>query len=137
MAYVRRRGNQLVIVHGEREPGTGKVQQRILFTLYSKAEALEVLGRGKEKEKRSAERFRGLFEHQYPEHKLDWKAIHHAIDENLAALPDTYDYRSQRLHARFREDLCAFTRQLILADPQELTSAAELIQGHRHELERS
>ncbi len=135
MAYVRRRGNQLVIVHGEREPGTGKVQQRILFTLYSKAEALEVLGRGKEKEKRSAERFRGLFEHQYPEHKLDWKAIHHAIDENLAALPDTYDYRSQRLHARFREDLCAFTRQLILADPQELTSAAELIQGHRHELE--
>jgi tetratricopeptide (TPR) repeat protein len=132
MAYVRRRGNQLVIVHGEREPGTGKVQQRILFTLYSKAEALEVLGRGKEKG--SAGRFRGLFEHQYPEQKLDWKAIHHAIAENLDALPDTYDYRSQRLHARFREDLCAFTRQLILSDPQDLTSAAELIQAHRHEL---
>ena len=41
MAYVRRRGNQLAIVQGEREPGTGKVQQRILFTLYSKAEVLE------------------------------------------------------------------------------------------------
>jgi hypothetical protein len=35
MAYVRRRGNQLAIVQGEREPGTGKVQQRILFTLYN------------------------------------------------------------------------------------------------------
>ena len=46
MAYVRRRGNQLAIVHGERQQGTGKVNQRILFTLYSKAEALEVLGRG-------------------------------------------------------------------------------------------
>jgi len=35
----------LAIVHWEREPETGKVvQPRILFTLYSKAEALEALG---------------------------------------------------------------------------------------------
>lgn len=132
MAYVRRRGNQLAIVHGEREPESGKVQQRILFTLYSKAEALEVLGRGEEG---GAQRFRGLLEHQYPEHRFDWKAIHGAIDENLDALPDTYEYGPQRLHARFREDLCAFTRQLILADPQDLVSAAHLIQEHRYELE--
>ena len=132
MAYVRRRGNQLAIVHGEREPGSGKVQQRILFTLYSKAEALEVLGRG---ENGGAERFRGLLERQYPEHRFDWKAMHHAIEENLDALPDTHEYRSQRLHARFREDLCAFTRQLILADPQDLVSAAHLLQEHRYELE--
>ena len=45
MAYVRRRGNQLAIVQGERDPQTRKVQQRILFTLYSKPEALEALGK--------------------------------------------------------------------------------------------
>lgn len=48
MAYVRARGDQLTIVQGEREPETGKVEQRILFTLYSKAEALEALDRGDE-----------------------------------------------------------------------------------------
>lgn len=132
MAYVRRRGNQLAIVHGEREPGSGKVRQRILFTLYSKAEALEALGRGAEG---GAERFRGLLENQYPEHRFDWKAIHHAIEENLDVLPDTHEDRRQRLHARFREDLCALTRQLILADPQDVVSAAHLLQEHRYELE--
>lgn len=132
MAYVRRRGNQLVIVHGAREPGSGKVQQRILFTLYSKAEALEAIGRG---EKGGAQRFRGLLERQYPEQTFDWKAICAAIDENLDALPDEHEYRAQRIRDRFREDLCAFTRQLILADPQDLVPAAHLLQEHRHELE--
>jgi len=37
MAYVRKRGNQVVIVQGKRDKSTGKVEQRILFTLYSKA----------------------------------------------------------------------------------------------------
>lgn len=122
----------MVIVHGERESGTGKVKQRILFTLYSKAEARDVLGRG---EKGGAERLRGLFERQYPEHRLDWKAIRRAIEENLDALPETYENSSQRLHERFREDLCAFTRQLILADPQALISAANLLEEHHFELE--
>ncbi len=40
-----------------------------------------------------------------------------------------------RLRGRFRADLCAFTRQLIVADPQDLLSAARLVQEHRHELE--
>ena len=44
MAYVRRRGNQVAVVHGEREPNTRAVQQQILFTLYSRPEALEALG---------------------------------------------------------------------------------------------
>jgi hypothetical protein len=41
----------------EREPETGKVQPRILFTLYSKAEALEALGR---RDETGAEQFRHL-----------------------------------------------------------------------------
>ena len=43
MAYVRRRGNQLAFVHGERERNTGKVQQRILFALYSGQPAKRIL----------------------------------------------------------------------------------------------
>ncbi len=37
MAYVRQRGNQLAIVHGVRDPETKKVEQQILFTIYSSA----------------------------------------------------------------------------------------------------
>jgi len=132
MAYVRLRGNQLAIVHGERAPNTGTVQQRILFALYSRAEALEVLGRGT---KGGADRFQHLLEDQYPDLTFNWKKIRHTIDEHLDVLPHRYEYRSQRLRARFRNDLCAFTRQLVLADPQDLESAAQVIQEHHHELE--
>jgi hypothetical protein len=117
MAYVRRRGNQLAFVHGERERKTGKVQQRILFALYSRAEALEVLGRGT---KGGGERFRQLLQEQYPELKFSWNKIRRTIEEDLDALPERYEYRSQRLRAQFRDDLCAFTRQLVLADPKIL-----------------
>ena len=132
MAYVRRRGNQLAIVQGEREPGTGKVQQRILFTLYSKAEALEAVGRGT---KGGAERFRHLLQREHPDVKFNWRAIRRALEKDLDVLPERYAYRPERLRGRFRADLCTFARQLILADPQDLTSAAQLIQEHHHELE--
>ena len=132
MAYVRRTGNQLAIVEGERQPETRKAQQRILFTLYSKAEALAVLGRP---DKESMERFRYLLEHEYPDVTFDWKEILGAIEQNLDAMPDLYDYRPERLRKRFRENLCAFTRSLALANPQDLISAAHLIEEHRHELE--
>ncbi len=132
MAYVRKRGNQLAIVHGEREPGTGKVQQRILFTIYSKAEALEILGRGKNQGRWN---FEGLFRQQFTDVKVDWNDIRRGIEENLDSLPDLHEYRSERLRGRFRDDLCTFTKQLILADPQDLISSAHLITEHRHELE--
>lgn len=132
MAYVRRRGNQLAIVHGEREPGNGKVRQRILFTLYSKAEVLEALGRGS---KGGPERFRHLLQREHPDVKFDWKAIRRALEKDLEVLPERYEYRRERLRRRFRTDLCAFARQLMLADPQDLMSAAQLIQEHHHELE--
>jgi tetratricopeptide (TPR) repeat protein len=132
MAYVRRRGNQLAIVHGEREPRSGSVQQRVLFTLYSRAEALDVLGRGA---KGAAEAFRDLLQRQHPDLTFNWKKIRSAIEGLLDVLPDVYEYRSHRLRARFRDNLRAFARQLILADPQDLVSAADVIQEHRYELE--
>jgi hypothetical protein len=42
---------------------------------------------------------------------------------------------AERVGARFRADLCAFAKQLILPDPQDLMPSAQLIREHRHELE--
>lgn len=132
MAYVRKRGKQLVVVQGERGPASGKVQQRILFTIYSKAEALQILGRGN---KGRAVQFRHLMEHQYPEISFNWKKLNEAILANIGVLPDLYEYKATRLRSQFRRDLCAFARQLMMADPQDLISAGNLIQEHRVELE--
>lgn len=132
MSYVRTHGNQLAIVHGEREPGTGKVQQRTLFTIYSKDEALEILGRGAPG---GDARFQALIEDQFSDIKFEWKGIRRGIEQNLKALPERYEHRSDRLRSRFRQDLCNFTRQLILTNPQELQAAAHVIREHRQELE--
>lgn len=131
MAYVRQRGKQLAIVHGQRDPETGKVEQRILFTIYSRAEARELLGGGAEGGQR---RFRAFMEHCYPEMRFRWKEIRSAIAGKLDVLPETYEYDADRLGGQFRSDLCAFTRQIALADPQWLFSAAQIIKAHRHEL---
>jgi len=131
MPFVRRRGSQLVLAHGEREPGTGKVQQRILFTLYSRPEALEAIGRGSSE---GRHQFRALVEDAFPKLRFDWKGIECAIAANLDALPETYEYRTTRLLSRFRSDLCTFAKQLIVADPNSLLSAGQTIDAHRAEL---
>ncbi|MEN6437591.1 MAG: hypothetical protein ABFD97_03310 [Syntrophobacter sp.] len=102
MAYVRKRGKQLLIVQGIRDSQTKKVEQRILFTIYSKAEALNILGQdngGK------ASQFRWLLERQYPDIKLDWGKILEGIKNDIHVLPELYEYRETRLRAGFREDL--------------------------------
>jgi tetratricopeptide (TPR) repeat protein len=132
MAYVRHRGNQLAIVHGERDPESGKVEQQVLFTLFSKAEALAALGKSGESNPRY---FQMLLEDEYPNLKFNWKAIYSAISASLEHLPDLYEYRRVRIQDTFRKDLCAFLRQLASADPQSLHSAALLLQENRQELE--
>lgn len=132
MAYVRRRGNQLAIVRGVRSPETKKVEQQILFTLYSKGEALAALGKD---EGADAFRFRSLVEHANPDVRFDWEAISRAIAENLEALPETYDYRPARLRAAFRRELLALTRQLVMSDPMESTATRQLVDDHREALE--
>lgn len=131
MAYVRRRGNQLAIVRGARHPETKKVEQEILFTLYSRGEALAAIG----KDGGDAFRFQSLVEHAHPDVRFDWKAISRAISENLDVLPGTYDYRSTRLQAGFRRDLLAFARQVVLTDPLGSTSARQVVDEHREALE--
>lgn len=132
MAYVREHGNQLAIVHGERDPETGKVQQRVLFTIYSKAEALEIVGHG---DSQNAYRFQALLGDQYPNVKFNWKKILKSISEKQDVLPDLHEYKITRLQNRFRTDLRAFVKQLVLADPQDLFAAATLIREHQYELE--
>ncbi|MGK5088311.1 tetratricopeptide repeat protein [Bdellovibrionota bacterium FG-2] len=132
MAYVRRYGKQLTLVHGSRNPETGTVEQEILFTIYSKGEALELLGRN---EKNGAFHFEQLMEDEFPQVRFNWKSIRKAVEQNISHLPEVYTYREERLGGRFRKDLCAITRQLATADPQERFSAAQLIQEHRFVLE--
>lgn len=129
MAYVRNHGNQLAIVHGERGED-GKVQQRVLFTIYSKPEAQLALGRSE-----GAWRLDRLLETRYPRIRFDWNKIRSGIEERMASLPDSYAYKTGELMGRFRNDLCAFVRQLGVADPRSTHAAAELIRGHRCELE--
>jgi tetratricopeptide (TPR) repeat protein len=131
MAYVRQRGNQLAIVHGERDVETGKVEQRVLFTIYSRPEARELLGEGTE---RGSRRFESLLEGAHPELRFDWAAIYSAVREMLDVLPETYEYEPTRLQGQFRAALCAFTRQLAIAEGQWLVSAAHLIESQRREL---
>jgi tetratricopeptide (TPR) repeat protein len=128
MAFVRKKGNQLALVQGERDPETGCVRQHTLFTIYSKAEALAIVNT-------RADEFESRLTTQYPHVRFNWKAIRAAIRKELDALPDLYEYKHERVEKRFRQDLTAFAGQLFRADPQELVSAANLLKAHQHELE--
>jgi tetratricopeptide (TPR) repeat protein len=129
MAYIRKRGNQLALVQGERDPETRKVCQRVLFTFYSKKEAVAAL------DDTQGSFLQSLLELEYPEIRFPWKRIWWELARNLDALPEDYEYREAEIVKRFRTDLCAFTRQLVLNEPQWLFFSAELLQQHRYELE--
>lgn len=133
MAYVRVRGNQLAVVHGVRDPKTSKVEQQILFTLYSKPEALDAIGRGETPG--TERRFEALLSRQYPGITFRWKAIRRQLSEHLHVLPGSYQYKDARLREDFGRDLRAFAKQLLLTDPQNLVSSADVIDAHRHGLE--
>lgn len=128
MAFVRRHGNQLAIVHGGRDPETGKVGQQVLFTLYSRAEAREVLT------DEGGQWLRCLLEERFPRVRFLWPTLLEAIQREIEFLPERED-PTLRQHATFDKDLRAFTRQIALTDPQELASADELLGANQHRLE--
>lgn len=129
MPFVRVHGNQLALVHGSRREG--KVVQEVLFTLYSKAEAREAVGEGSEG---GAWHFEHMVSEQHPTIRFDWPKIREELAGKLDHLPETYDHQDVRLKRDFREALVAFTRQLLLADPQDLDVAAEVLNEQRPEL---
>ena len=128
MAYVRTKGNQVVVVHGVRDSETKKVQQRTLFVFYSKAEAIAAMGD-------SAHWFRQTLQNESPDIRFDWKKLNAGIKEHMAILPDLYEYKKERVNCRFRSAIVDFARELLIADPQMLLSSARLLQEQRFELE--
>ena len=129
--YVRRRGNHLAIVHGSRVPGTGRVEQQVLMTLHSKAEALAAAGHGSAAQGRS---FRAWMEERYPSVRFEWKKIEAALDQMQDELPDLAKSREARALGGFQGALDELTRHIIAADPQCLDSARHLLESHRFEL---
>lgn len=133
MPYVRQRGNHLAIVHGARHPTTKKVEQQVLFTLHSKAEALAAIGKAPNDP--GSKRLLGLLQRRYPGIHFDWEEISRSLDEMKACLPDDVPTRESHVFRDFRENLLGFARQLAFADPQSLTSARELLVVQRVELD--
>lgn len=129
MPFIRVQGHQLALVHGSRREG--KVVQEVLFTLYSKAEAREALGLGSEG---GAAYFERVVAEKFPKITFNWDKVRAQIAEHEDHLPEIYDHGDVRLRRDFREALAAFTRQLLLADPQSLDVAANLLNEHRAEL---
>jgi tetratricopeptide (TPR) repeat protein len=132
MAYVRKHGNQVAVVHGKRDKKTGKVRQQVLFSFYSREEAREAIGKGGEN---GGWCFRSLLQYQYPRIPFNWKKITEGIEAAMDVLPETHPHREERVRGRFRDALCGFARQLIWTDPQHLFASAEIIRESRYELE--
>jgi len=131
MAYVRARGSQVLIVHGERDPATRQVVQRILFTIYSKEEAKQALA----DLERGGDRFGSLLESAQRGLRFDWKRLARGLRAQLQVLPNEYDVYEERVRSRFVEALRVFARRLMQADPQVLMSSAELVREQRPALE--
>jgi|SRR5882672_249917 len=132
MAYVRIRGRQLVIVQGVRNPKSRNVEQQILFTLYSRAEARAAL---RKRNAGTAYDFRALLTEQYPEIKFDWQAIRQGIQVNYEVLPEQHNPGEEEFIAQFNSTLEAFARELILADPYVAPVRAKVAEQFRGRLE--
>jgi tetratricopeptide (TPR) repeat protein len=132
MPYIRERGNQLCLVHGAREHGTGKVKQGILFTIYSKEEALAAIEKS---DKGKPFSFKLLLEHDNPDMKFDWKTIYSDIEKGLHVLPATFEYAPTRHIDQFYPAVKSFAEVLIQTDCQEMLPAAELVREHKLKLE--
>ncbi len=132
MAYVRRHGHQLELVHGMRSPESGQVEQRVLLSFYSRREALDALGDGKPG---ADVHLRDLLEREYPDLRFDWEAIASGLRKNLDHLPNRHDNERESQFQGFGDALATFARALWITDPFQHESAASILQQHQQELE--
>lgn len=121
--YVRVHGNQVTLVHGARDKVSGKVQQRTLFTLYSKNEARAATGDGENAQ--HARYFRQLLEAANPQLKFDWKDLNKQIQQKMNALPDIYPVQQQRSTESLRTTMDEFVKQLTINDPTQSAASRE------------
>jgi tetratricopeptide (TPR) repeat protein len=131
VAYLRKHGGQLAIVHGERNKSSGNVEQRTLFVFYSKREARAAIGHAATKERA---RFRTLMESTYPAVKFNWTKLISEIEKRLDSLPAEYDKTNDKATSDFEDALARFTKELVLADPYEVPGASKLLRAHRQKL---
>ncbi|MEI8258894.1 MAG: hypothetical protein WCJ30_24765 [Deltaproteobacteria bacterium] len=132
MPYVRQRGNQILIVHGERDPKTRAVEQRVLYAIRTRDEA-EAIGGAAEDD--IAHRFRSLLEHHHPDLRFDWKRLGREIGRYAKALPEQSSDQGLDPATEFRSSLCSFVRQLHRTDPQDLDTSVQVIERNRADLE--
>ena len=128
--YVRKHGNQVAIVHGERD-STGAVQQRVLFSLYSRHEAEAAVGL---RETDPPYSFKRLVESRHEGVRFDWKKLDAAISALKGHLPERYDYPTDPIAPLLRTGLVAAMKGLLVADPQSVDSAASALKQQRQEL---
>ncbi len=132
MPYVRTRGGQILIVHGEREKQSKSVNQKIIFTFYSQNEVEQAFGADS---KLHSWPIVHIVENEYPQIKFDWKSIKKAVYANLSILPQEYQSSANPSHERFRIALRNFIKELALLDPQFSSDAKEIISKNHFELE--
>ncbi len=128
MAYIRAHGNQLELVHGTRNPDTKQVEQQVLFTFYSKREALDAIGEGTSGADQS---FRQLCEYEFSAIRFHWPSIQKRLRDQLHKLPDRGESDRQRAEAKFRAALFGFAKQLCLNDPWNDPEAKVILHRHR------
>lgn len=131
VAFVRKHGNQLALVHGERDAKAGLVRQRILFSFYSKDEAKSAIGQGDERDRNY---FQNMLRDNYPRIKFNWEAINKEIKANLEHLPELYPRGAERLSGPFEESLNSFARVLIPAEGFMNPRAVELLDKYKDDL---
>lgn len=123
--YVRTHGNQIALVHGARDKASGKVQQRILFKLYSKIEAKAAIG--EHENPQHARYFRQIIEGANPDLKFDWDDLGKQIQQKMEELPDIYPVQRERSANMFRAAMDDFVKQLVVADPSQTKAAKETL----------
>lgn len=124
--YVRKHGNQIAIVSDDRDKETGKVQEQVLFTFYSKDEAMAALGLDQDDRKHL---FQNLMHQAYPSCSFDWEKINSQIAQKMDTLPEKFEQRTVESSKDFSRSIISIARHLVLADPYLTPSAKKVLKS--------
>ncbi len=127
MPFVRIKGNQVLLVHGARNPDTGAVEQETLFTFYTKAEIEAATGEHRQL-------FQGLLKQNHPAQHFDWGAVDAALRAHIDHVPDAAPSQQNTAALELRRALVDIVRVTWELDPTDLFSAHELVAAQKQEI---